>query len=321
MNYKKIMKKNLKFIYKATRGMYRIFFANPLVWYKKRYCAAINEFGFYNVFEYKSDSFYPAIVKEQPKKTDKIYKRIVNFDEQGLPMVKGFVQKYWPVTIVQYGLLNYNFFLTYKDEKYKKLVIAVCDWLIENISDNGVWEHHIKYHSNVVNEDLLPPYASAMVQGEAISVLVRGYKITGNMVYLDCSEKALQPYTKIVSDGGVLDYFYDMPFYEEYPTNTPSLVLNGFMFSLFGLYDFSLEDHSGNELAKRLFNQGAETLIKVLPLYDGGFCSRYDLSYITCAPNNDNKNPFYHAIHVNQLMAMNSILHSDVIEYYVNAWK
>lgn len=321
MNYKRIAKALLRMLYKFNRQLYRIFFVTPVLAYKKRHCAAINDFKMYKTFFYEPQGFYPAILKQGKQTTDKIYKRIVRFDSKLIPTVNGFEQEYWPVTIVQYGLLNYNFYLTYNEEKYKEIIKNVCDWLVDNISDNGIWEHHITYHSTVVNEDLLPPYASAMVQGEAISLLVRGYRLFGNEKYLASAACALAPFSVESKNGGVLAHFYGMPFYEEYPTETPSLVLNGFLFSLFGLYDFSKTNHAKASYANKLFEAGSKTLIKVLPLYDGGFCSRYDLSYITCAPNNNNKNPFYHAIHVNQLIAINSILNSKVIEYYINEWR
>ena len=112
-----------------------------------------------------------------------------------------------------------------------------------------------------------------------------------------------------------------LPFYEEYPTKTPSLVLNGFMFSLFGLYDLSCTESEKSELAKQLFHDGIHTLETVLPMYEGGYCSRYDLSHITAAPKSGLKNPFYHPIHVNQLVALQSIHHSPVFEYYIKEWK
>ena len=321
MNMKIILKKGMKSAYKVSRQFYRIFFVAPVLAYKKRHCAAINDFKMYKSFSYNEKSYYPALLMKGEKIASKIYRRIVNFDSAGIPVVKGFEQAYWPVTIVQYGLLNYNFFLTYHDEKYKNIVRSVCQWLVGNIAESGMWEYHVAYHSTVVDEDLLPPYGSAMVQGEAISLLVRGYYLFGERAYLDCASYALHPYEVLVKDGGVREEFCGLPFYEEYPTKIPSLVLNGFMFSLFGLYDLSQTDHEEAERAGKLFREGTDTLIKLLPLYDGGFCSRYDLSYITCAPNNNNKNPFYHAIHVNQMVAMNSILNSRVLEYYIEEWR
>lgn len=321
MRAKTILKKGIRTVYKVNRQLYRIFFVAPVLAYKKRHCAAINDFKFYKTFSYDEKNYYPAILKKGERTSDKIYKRIVRFDSEGIPMVKGFEQEYWPVTIVQYGLLNYNYFLTYHDEKFKIKIRNICEWLVDNIADSGMWEYHVVYHSTVVNEDLIPPYGSAMVQGEAISLLVRGYYLFNEGTYLECAFRALRPYEVLVKDGGIREELYGLPFYEEYPTKTPSLVLNGFMFSLFGLYDFSKTGHIGAERADKLFRDGADTLIKLLPLYDGGFCSRYDLSHITCAPNNTNKNPFYHAIHVNQLIALNSVLNSEVLDYYIKEWR
>lgn len=321
MNIKTFAKKVLSSITKGFRGGYRFFYAKPLVLYKKRKCAAVNEFRVYKKFSYSPDSYYPAILQCGPNQAQKIYKRIVEFDRNGLPMVKGFKQKYWPVTITQFGLLNYNFYLTYKQDEYRQFVLGVCTWLKENITDNGLWAHEITYHSSVVEEDIEPPYGSAMVQGEGISVLVRGYFLSGNTEYLDCAQKALDPFFRSPEKQGVLDYFYGLPFFEEYPTRTPSLVLNGFLFSLFGLYDLSKMNHRSAIKAGRLFDDGYKTLLALLPMYDGGFCSRYDLSHITAAPHNNNKNPFYHSIHVNQLIAMNSIRRSAVLEYYIKEWR
>lgn len=321
---KNFLKKVLKIIKRCFRGIYRIFFEKPVILYKIRGCPAINEFKlneYYFEHKYNFLDYYPALLKNKVNKAKKIYKRVVEFDKNGIPMLKGFEQKYWPVTIIQYGLLNYNYYLTYKKEYYRKNVLKICDWLIDNISTQGAWEHLIKYHSNVTNEDILPPYSSAMVQGEAISLLVRGYFLNKKETYIECAGKAMLPYKIEVSKGGVLELINNMPFYEEYPTKTPSHVLNGFMFSLFGLYDLSQIDCSFSKEAKELFDSGVQTLIKVLPLYDGGFCSRYDLSYITAPPHNDNKNPFYHFIHVNQLIAINSVVNSEIIKFYIDEWK
>ena len=321
MNYIALIKKTVRGVNTIGKMVFRAFYEIPVRTYKRHICPSINEFSHDFSFRYSPESFYPAIMRKNPGKARKIYERVVDFDDQMLPMLRWYDQRYWPVTIAQYGLLNYNFYLTYKEDKYKNLCIRVCDWFVDNISDKGMWEHHIKYDCQVVGEYILPPYGSAMVQGEAISVLVRGYHLTQNEKYLKCAERALEPYQTTVADGGVLDFFMGLPFYEEYPSKTPSLVLNGFMFSLFGLYDLSCMDGFGCDTAKRLFEQGLNTLKKVLPMYEGGYCSRYDLAYITAAPRKGHMDPFYHPIHVNQLIAMNSIHPSKVFEYYIQEWK
>ena len=307
---------------RICKKVYKITYMNPVIAYKKLGCPAINNFDIDIDFQYKPDSYYPALLKKNEKKAKKIYSRTVDFDHKGIPMYRGFTaQRYWPVTITQYGLLNYNFYLSTKDRKYSDRVIAVCDWLLENIDKTaGAWYCNIDYHCNVVDEDMQKPFCSSMVQGQAMSVLVRGYHLTKNEAYLECASKAINIIKTPVEEGGTFREVGGYSFYEEYPTKTPSLVLNGFIFALYGLYDFSVTDYAGAEVAKDLFGKGYTTLIKLLPLYDGGFCSRYSLSHITWKPNY-NTNPLYHPIHINQLIAINSIKKSSILEYFINEWR
>ena len=304
------------------KGCYKLFYMKPVIFYKTYGCPAINEFEIHLDFKYSPDSFYPAILMSDEKKAKKIYSRMVDFDDKGIPMYRGFEQRYWPVTITQCALLNYNFYLSHNNKgKYKKRLIAICDWLLENIdAETGSWLCNIHYHCTVADEDMKPPFCSAMVQGQAISALVRCFKLTNDEKYLDCAGKALKPLMTPVCEGGAYREFAGLPFYEEYPTQKASMVLNGFMFTLFGLYDLSTCQCKYSTKALELFEAGYNTLVKLLPLYEGGFCSRYSLSHITVRPNH-NSNPLYHPIHVNQLIAINSIKSSYVFEYYINDWK
>lgn len=130
----------------------------------------------------------------------------------------------------------------------------------------------------------------------------------------------MKPLFTPVKEGGAYREFAGLPFYEEYPTKKPSMVLNGFIYTLFGLYDLGSCSCKDSVVASKMFEAGYNTLVKLLPLYDGGFCSRYSLSHITVFPNY-NSNPLYHPIHVNQLIAINSIRRSPVLEYYIKEWK
>lgn len=303
------------------KGCYRLFYMKPVIAYKTLGCPAINEFRICSNFTYSPDSFYPALLMSNEKKAQKIYSRTVDFDLDGIPMYRGFEQKYWPVTITQYALLNYNFYLSHnQDDKYKKRVISICNWLVKNIDEKtGAWLCNIYYHCTVADEDMSPPFCSAMVQGQAISTLVRGFYLTNDKNYLECAGKALRPLFTPVNSGGAYREFAGLPFYEEYPTNRPSMVLNGFIYTLFGLYDLASCKCKDSIQAAKMFYAGYNTLIKLLPLYDYGFCSRYSLSHITVRPNY-NSNPLYHPIHVNQLIAINSIKPSPVLEYYIKEW-
>lgn len=77
-----------------------------------------------------------------------------------------------------------------------------------------------------------------MGQGHAISVLARAYYTSRDPIYLKAGLRGLRPFHTLSEDGGVLAKFFGkIVWYEEYPTTPSSFVLNGFIYSLIGLYD------------------------------------------------------------------------------------
>ena len=70
--------------------------------------------------------------------------------------------------------------------------------------------------------------------------------------------------------------------YEEYPTSPASFVLNGFIYSLLGLYDLNaIVPASLSHDAVHLYDQGMISLKKMLPLFDTGQGTIYDLRHFT----------------------------------------
>lgn len=69
--------------------------------------------------------------------------------------------------------------------------------------------------------------------------------------------------------------------YEEYPTNPASFVLNGFIYSLLGLYDLNATAPTSlSKEAGLLFDQGMVSLKKMLLFFDTGSGTIYDLRHI-----------------------------------------
>lgn len=110
--------------------------------------------------------------------------------------------------------------------------------------------------------------------------------------------------------------------YEEYPTTPSSFVLNGFMYSLIGLYD--LKETAGEKLGKEarlLYERGMESLKAMLPLYDTGSGTIYDLRHfmLGIAPNLARWD--YHTTHINQLQLLSTIDESPIFKEFVKRWK
>jgi len=241
-------------------------------------------------------------------------------DEDGIPIYE-FPDKraiYHPIVICQYalGLFEMLHSSNYSDNKIKVKFLLQADWLLKSgvETQNGfVW-----YVDYIIEEyGLYPPWFSALAQGEALSVLTRAFKLTGNMQYLNVCEKAIVPFSIPVSSGGLVNDFNNIHVYEEYPSPKRTVaVLNGFMFSLFGLYDFYLVNN--NQQAKKLFDEGIASIIKILPLYDKKYWSSY---YLFEYPRTYTASFTYHNIMINQLKVLFIITGEKIFSEFYNRWE
>jgi hypothetical protein len=133
--------------------------------------------------------------------------------------------------------------------------------------------------------------------------------------YNEIAVKAMRPFSLTTDAGGVTTFTEDGPFYEEYPSQPPRHVLNGFIYALFGLRD--LVRFTNNAEADRLWQDGLATLKKWLPRYDIGFWSLYQLPE---SPRNPATVP-YHRLHVNQLSVLAQITSESIFVQYRDLWQ
>ncbi|XP_048471987.1 D-glucuronyl C5-epimerase [Rhincodon typus] len=200
---------------------------------------------------------------------------------------------------------------------------AASDWLVRNQDEKGGWPIMVTRKLGEGFKSLEPGWYSAMAQGQAMSTLVRAYLLTKEQVYLNSALQAVVPYTLKSEDHGVKAVFmnkYD--WYEEYPTVPSSFVLNGFIYSLLGLYD--LKETAGEKLgqeAKKLYERGMESLKAMLPLYDTGSGTIYDLRHfmLGTAPNLARWD--YHTTHINQLQLLSTVDDAPIFKEFLKRWK
>jgi len=325
MSIKKQVKKLAHGGRKISRGIYRLLYAKPYRFYMKNLCPTISAVNILNSSEskpYQALSFFPTLIYDSKKEFKNVYKTICRFDDNGIPNAwfNG-EYRYIPITIAQHGLCLYNFYLHSSNEKFLHRAENVGIWLVENQNrESGAWEYHYDFYLSHVSEWMRAPFCSAMGQGEGIALLSRLYQSTGKAEYYEVAKRAILPFYKTAENHGVLTYIGDnLPFYEEFPAPKQVLILNGFMFSLIGLYDLTVIRNDSE--VKKLFDNGYETLIKILPLYDNGITSLYCLNHLTAAPRNPSINEYYHPIHIQLLQALNIIQKSEVLEYYISLWK
>lgn len=208
----------------------------------------------------------------------------------------------FPVAIFQYALGCWDLYQLNSDTRYDRKFIACADWALETQEPNGAWNNFFfAYPKN--------PYG-AMAQGEAISVLVRAWSVTKEDKYLVAAKSAADFMLKSVEDGGTSRYTENGLVLLEY-THLPA-VLNGWVFSVFGLYDLCIV--CNEEKYKDALDKTLRTLEKTMPKFDCGYWSNYDL-------DNHIASPFYHHLHVAQMNALACITGNDLYKEYSSKWR
>ncbi|KAM9860810.1 D-glucuronyl C5-epimerase B [Aulostomus maculatus] len=233
--------------------------------------------------------------------------------------------KIMPKRVLRILLHGHGFIdnITVSTTAHMAAFFAASDWLVRNQDERGGWPIMVTRKLGEGFRPLDPGWYSAMAQGQAMSTLVRAYLLTRDQVYLSAALKATGPYKLPSAQHGVKAVFmnrYD--WYEEYPTSPSSFVLNGFIYSLVGLYD--LTETAGEKLgweASQLYSRGMESLKAMLPLYDTGSGSIYDLRHfiLGTAPNLARWD--YHTTHINQLQLLASIDNSPIFQDMLKRWK
>lgn len=205
---------------------------------------------------------------------------------------------------------------------HAQIFLAAANWFLRHQGEKGNWPITVK-RKVIDGVTLSPDWNSAMAQGQAMSLLTRAYLYTQNQSYLNAALRATNLFKIKSKDKGVLTSFLNQfPWYEEYPTSPALLVLNGFIYSLIGLYDLKLTAGSqrGAEAAE-LFNEGMRSLKVMLPLYDSGSGTFYDLRHVTMHIEPNLARWDYHTLHVSQLYFLSSIDSDPIFKTTAIRWE
>jgi hypothetical protein len=238
------------------------------------------------------------------------------FDENGVPMC-GFGDggyTYFPINIAQYGfMLHAEWLETNQEDILNRLKsnLAQLDILKTESETSCVW-YHQHFEAKYKIE---PPWASAMAQGECMSFYLRMYQITGDASLLSTALKAYHFLDIDVSENGVKQIDHDGNlWYEEYPSTPPSYVLNGFIYTLFGLYD--LFRVTQREDVKMNIDRCLKTLKDNLDKFDAGYWTYYDLLKKELVRYYYQKN-----VHVPQLEVLYILTNDSIFNRYAEKWK
>jgi len=161
-----------------------------------------------------------------------------------------------------------------------------------------------------------PPWRSAMIQGQALSLLVRAAEYLREPKY---AEMARGVYVSLTGSGGsgfALEEDEGV-WFEEYVGSLRSHVLNGFLFTAWGIYDYAL--FSGEKAAFELWERCLSSAGRRLPEYEWGLGSVlwtvYDLRY------REPCSSFYHRLHCDLLGDFVQVTGDDTLGRFESRWR
>lgn len=196
-------------------------------------------------------------------------------DALGVPY-RGKIAIYDPITIAQYALAYWNLALKDSNPIAQQIFLKQAEWLVQHEvsigDDAGGWPIPVPS----ANEDTDRVCLSALCQGNALSVLMRAYQITGDRTFLVVAQRVVHTFERDILDGGVCAPIGERGiFFEDVAIYPAAHRLDGFIFALLGLYDYQavVDDIRINQLIEA----GLATMHRYLPEFAPGFWTRTDL--------------------------------------------
>ncbi|HOP05772.1 MAG TPA: D-glucuronyl C5-epimerase family protein [candidate division Zixibacteria bacterium] len=208
---------------------------------------------------------------------------------------------YHPVMMCHRALAYIDLFHDHGDSAFLTTARRYVDCLVTqgiHIDSALYFPYQFDYRVHGRDDALITkPFFSGMAQGQALSALCRLYSLTSDERYRQLADEVFQTMLRPRGEYTPWTVFYDTPgcfWIEEYVTEPiPSMTLNGFIFGIYGLYDYW--QMTGNADADRLIQEAISTVRNYIPSYRRpGNPSFYGLTFHHYDAN-------YHKLHIRQL--------------------
>ena len=248
--------------------------------------------------------------------SDRLFFDAMDLDPRGIPLQRSriFGETYNPAYVAWFGLVSLERSLRGLDPTGRTAFLKQVEWLEAHAlrREDGavVWPYTMDWVEGQCS--LKAPWISSMAQGLAMSALVRAYRITGRRELLDLARAATGVFEKNMEDGGVRTLEGGHALYEEYPGYPLPRVLDGFLFSLLGLYDLATE--TSDLTVSQLFADGVSGLGHALPCWNyRDKWSWYGSHGYLCPPH-------YHALNGTLLSILGRLTGDPVLGRYARMW-
>jgi hypothetical protein len=214
-------------------------------------------------------------------------------------LLTGPARAYHPIRIAQFGLHSHARWCFSREEADRRAYLAQARWLAGNACERRGVLGCLVFDFPWPKYGAPAGWISAMAQGEAISLLLRAADAEGDDAYSDAALNIAEPFRFGVEEGGVVFRSRQGDaFLEEVAVKPASHILNGHIFSLWGLLEIA--SVRPQPWIEQVASAALRTLRRRLDLYDSGYWSYYSLLGTRSGFRNVALLK-YHAFHIAQL--------------------
>lgn len=211
------------------------------------------------------------------------------------------------------------------DERYLEKVDSISEALVDIATEQDdalYFPYTFDWSSPGGEQPLSAPWFGGMAQGTALTAYAHMYEVTGSDHYRELADQVFRSFTNVrrttgdiwttVITGTPTEFTdsEDEPehfWIEEYPTDPPNHVLNGFVVGLFGLYDYWL--HVGGQESEDVLQAALTTVEDHIDEYrEPDDISWYALS------RDYRGNVHYHSTHINQFELLYALSDEEYFE-------
>jgi hypothetical protein len=209
-----------------------------------------------------------------------------------------------PEAAFQYALGLHDAYYIKQDPTYLKKFWHYVRYFLTKQTEAGSWEYIFDWFGSKA------PWHSALAQTRGACVMLRAWMLSQDEAYLNAAKNALSKLSVPIEQGGFLHYFKskDCVYFEEYP-QTPTGVINGFMSSLICVWE--LQFWLSEQWIVELWQTGLKSLEKMLPHYNIGWWSIYDLD--SQSPILNVNSPRYHLLEIHYLKVLSLLSRSKIL--------
>jgi hypothetical protein len=268
-----------------------------------------HDLGYRPRVDYRVDGYRPKPVP--PQDLPDYQNWVTPLDDRNIPVDANGValfllhgrKLYHPLVIARYGIALLHSYRITQSQPYLDRAEVNANFLINHaVSRDGALFFPYRFtwplfgnHSDLMR----PPWYSAMAQGAALTLFLRLYTVTGDQNWRTAADSAFASFLKRRSPKlpwTVFTASYHHRSYlwlEEYAKTPPTQALNGYMYALFGVYEYALSTGSGPAI--HVFDGAATTIRHQVSRFrvPGG------ISYYSLRVHAQYAS--YHCVHVGQL--------------------